>query len=316
MTTAIHCPDDATWHRARANDVTASVIGALLGEHEYETAYGLFLRKTGAVQKYGAENGQMRRGRLMEDVAAQILREERPEWIVMHNAGLHRLYYRDPDARIGATPDAIAELPSGEKVVVQFKSVAAVTYRKKWMVDGVATPPSWIILQTLVERELVGAERCAVAPLVIDDFGNIDMPLIDIPTERSDKIMARVRSAVGDFWRRVAENDPPAPDFTRDGDAIAALYGDDDGGEIDLSGNARIVEIMCARDELKKREADGADAAKQRKVYDAEIIHTLGNAARGRLADGRLIEAKTVRRAGYTVQPSQYRPVKVKEARA
>lgn len=44
-------------------------------------------------------------------------------------------------------------------------------------------------------------------------------------------------------------------------------------------------------------------------------IHILGNAARGRLADGRIIEAKTVNRKPYAVAATSYRAIKVKEAK-
>ncbi|WP_018407898.1 YqaJ viral recombinase family protein [Methylocystis rosea] len=311
----VPCPDDATWRALRSKDITASVAAALLNAHAWETPFGLFAAKSGMIEADSEETAPMKRGRLLEPVAIELLREDQPDWTVIHNAGQNRVYYRDPQARIGATPDALVTDPTRGLGAVQIKSVEASVFRRKWMVDNTGDgpePPVWIAVQAIIEATLIGAQWAAVAPLVVGH--GVDMPLIEVPLHAG--VMTRVRAAVKDFWRRVAENDPYPPDFARDGALIANLFADDDGGEIDLSGNARIVEIMCARDELKKREADGADAAKQRKVYDAEIIHLLGNAARGRLADGRLIEAKTIRRAGYTVQPSQYRAVKVKEARA
>jgi hypothetical protein len=46
-----------------------------------------------------------------------------------------------------------------------------------------------------------------------------------------------------------------------------------------------------------------ADANKDlRKALDAEIINLLGNAARGVMADGQVIEAKTVRRKAFSVE--------------
>ena len=56
------------------------------------------------------------------------------------------------------------------------------------------------------------------------------------------------------------------------------------------------------------------DGAKFVRCYEKgfEILAKLGNATAGRLADGRVVSAKTIRRAGYSVQPSSYRPVKIK----
>jgi hypothetical protein len=70
---------------------------------------------------------------------------------------------------------------------------------------------------------------------------------------------------------------------------------------------------LAEREALKAREKDGNEAEKARKVLDAEIIHALGNASVGRLADGRIITAKTTRRAGYEVKPSSFRSVRIKE---
>lgn len=307
----IPCADDALWRAARARDVTASVAGALLGVHEWETPLSLFHAKLGDATD-GEETEPMRRGRLLEPVAVQVLRERHPQWMIRHNSGPGRVYYRDPLTRMGATPDIIADCPQRGAGVIQIKSVESSVFNRKWKVDGEVEPPTWIAVQAIVEAALTGAQWVAVAPIVVGH--GVDVPEIDIPIHFG--VMAKLRRAVEEFWERIERDEPYPPDYARDGELIADIYADDNGNEIDLSDNARIVEIMCARDELKKREADGADAAKQRKVYDAEIIHLLGNAARGRLADGRLIEAKTIRRAGYTVQPSQYRAIKVKEARA
>jgi len=126
--------------------------------------------------------------------------------------------------------------------------------------------------------------------------------------------MKRIRAEVAEFWRRVEANEPYPVDFARDGAIIAGLFADDDGATIDLSGSARIAEIVAQRELLKAREADGAEAAKARKPIDAEIIYLLGNATRGRLADGRLIEAKTIRRGAYEVKPSSYRTVRIKRS--
>ena len=307
----LHCPDDATWHAARSKDVTASVAAALLGAHEFETRLSLFMAKTGHADLI-EESEPMRRGRLLEPVAVQIIRERHPDWTIRYNNGSDRHYYRDAKARIGATPDIEVRDPERGFGVIQIKSVEGSVYRRKWAnEDREPDPPVWIAVQAMIEATLTGATWAAVAPLVVGH--GIDLPEIDIPLHTG--IMARLRSEVADFWRRVAANDPPDPDFGRDGALIAALYADDDGDMVDLSDNSRAIELVAAREALKSRESDGAAAAKERKTIDAELIHALGNAACGRLADGRIIEAKTIRRDGYTVEPTSYRAVKIKEGK-
>ena len=74
---------------------------------------------------------------------------------------------------------------------------------------------------------------------------------------------------VVDFWRRVAENDPPPADYGRDGALIARFYSDDDGSEVDLSDDDRLAELLAERARLKAIEAQGSAAEKERKPIDA-----------------------------------------------
>jgi hypothetical protein len=122
--------------------------------------------------------------------------------------------------------------------------------------------------------------------------------------------MTKLRGLVADFWRRVEERDPYQADYGKDAAVIAAIYRDDDGGEVDLTGNERIASLLARREQLKAIEAAAAAAKKEREPIDAELIAALGNATRGLVAGG-AFEAKTTRRAGYTVKPGSYRAVKV-----
>ncbi|WP_159728327.1 YqaJ viral recombinase family protein [Methylosinus sp. Ce-a6] len=315
----IQCPDDATWHALRRQDITASVAAALLGaadpedQHAYATPYKLYLLATGAIEPEPIdEEGPVLRGWLMEEPAVRLLRRRNPSWIVRHNAGDARVYYRDPAARIGCTPDAIVNDPQRGIGIVQIKSVEASIFRRKWKNDdGDFEPPLWIAVQAIVEATLVGASWAAVAPIVVGH--GVEMPLIEVPIKAG--IMVRLRAAVAEFWRRVAEKRPYDPDFRRDGELIAQLYDDPDPGVIvDLSSHPRIVEIVAQREALKEREADGKAAEKERKTLDAHIIFTLGNAESGRLPDGRIITTKATRRAGYEVAPTSFRTVRIKRA--
>jgi len=301
--------DRDEWLRWRRDDVTASVAACLFGDgvHPYTTAYDLWARKSGLIDEGGEETPAQRRGNLLEPVALALLAEERPDWKIEPG----RFYYRDIDARIGATPDALATRPDiAELGVVQIKTVGHHAFHRGWKDEfGEVQTPLWIGVQATIEAALVDARWAAVAAMQIGD-GGIDMHVEDVPLHAG--IMEKLRIAVAEFWRRVEAKQPYPPDFRRDAAIIAKIYRDDDGGEIDLSDDARVADLIAARQELSDREAAGAAATKERKAIDAEIIAKLGNAARGRLGDGRVIEARTVRRAGYEVKPASYRAVKVK----
>ena len=225
-------------------------------------------------------------------------------------------FYRDLETGMSCTPDAFVTNPTMDpdnlfQGICQIKSVEPHVFKRAWVPDntgGGPEAPLYVAIQAIQEATLTGASWACVGALVVG-YG-IDLHLIDIDLHAG--IAARIRTEAADFWRRVRERDPYPPDYARDVDAIKTLYADDDGGEIDLSGNEVAAKLLARREALKLCESAGDTAAKERKTIDASIIHMLGNAARGRLADGRVIEAKTIRRAGFVVAPTAFRTVRIK----
>jgi len=305
------------WLQERKGDVTASVAGAILGVHEYVTPYGLYMEKAGlapeqeqvtpVIDEDSITLPPLLRGTLFERAAIDMVRMLRPDWEV---SPANDAYYRMPEARIGATPDAFARRPDIKGLgILQVKTTDGLIFRQKWLdEEGSVQVPLWIAVQALVEARLTGASWACVALLV--GGINTKLHLIDIPLHEG--VWARLVEEVREFWRRIEESDPPAPDYGRDGALIAGLYATDDGTEVDLSSDNRIGEILDQRAGLKATETAGKDAEKRRRELDSEILAKMGAAARARLADGRTITAKTIKRSGYTVQPGSYRTVKVK----
>ncbi len=296
------------WMALRERDVTASVAGAVLGIHPYQTPYGLWALKSGKVEADMEETGAMLRGTMLEPVAIEMLRRLKPTWLIDYPLG-H--YWRHDAVRIGATPDVLVVDPERQGFgVVQVKTAEPMIFNRSWRDPDTREieVPLWIAVQALIEAKLTGASWAAVAVMRVGH--GVDFDVIDIPIHEG--VWARLVDEVRAFWKRVETDNAPDIDFARDGALIAGFYPDDDGSTIDLSGDNRIVAILDERRGLKEAEAAGAEAAKRRRDLDAEILAKLGTATTGRLADGRFVSAKTVRRSGYSVQPSSYRPVKIK----
>jgi predicted phage-related endonuclease len=299
MTVEVITPRDrAAWMRARGQDVTASTVGALFNAHEYMTQYELWALKTGRLPTSVEDSPAMRRGRLLEPVAVQLIRQDMPHWTVTYNAGANT-YYRDPDARLGATPDVIVDTPERGRGVVQIKSVEQSAYRRKWLdADGEPEVPLWIALQATLEAHLVGAQFAMVAPLVIGH--GIDMPLIEVPLVPG--VIDAIRDRTAAFWQMIAEDREPVPDYARDARLLDRLYPwHDDGEEVDLTGDNRIPELLAARQEATeaKRAAEARIAA-----VDAEVKSKMGVATVAHIAGGWKIEWRTRRRAATTTPPS------------
>lgn len=305
MVDIIRPSNRAAWLAARGRDVTASQIGALFGEHEWVTPFSLWGLKTGRIPREEEESPAMQRGRLLEPVAVQLLRERFPGWKIEHNAA-DNVYYRDPKARMGATPDVIATAKDrGGRGVVQIKSVEASVFKRKWLdEEGNVEPPLWIALQASLEAHLTGSRWAAVAPLVVGH--GLDMPLIDIPLVEG--VVDAMRTKVAEFWLMVEEGREPTPDFTRDADAIEAIYHADEEVEVDLTGDNRIMAVLAERAFAK--EAIGK-YGKLTAALDAEIKSKLGNATVAHLPGGKKITWRASNREGFFVGPKVVRVLKV-----
>lgn len=292
------------WLAIRGRDITASVVGALFDAHEYVTRYELWALKSGRLRRSSAETPAMQRGRLLEPVAVQLLRELRPDWTLSHNAA-ENIYWRDPEVRLGATPDVLARAPGRGAGVVQIKSVEAGTFRRKWLDDaGEPEAPLWIALQATLEAHLTGAQWAAVAPLVIGH--GLEMPLIDVPLVEG--VTEAIEERAAEFWRMVEEGRAPEPDFARDGAIIDRLYAHGDGEhEVDLSADNRIPTLLAERHEAlaSRRTADARLAE-----IDAEVKAKMGAAEVAHIGQGRRITWTTQHRSGFHVPPKTVRALR------
>ena len=287
------------WHSLRRGVIGASETGALFGVHDYLSYWTLYQKKRGMLPET-ADDGAMERGRRLEPVALDMLRDRYPEW------GVHapKKHYAEHEFGVGATPDAFATDPVRGGGLLQIKSVAPSAFRQNWRGDSDAVqPPLWIALQAMQEAWLTGARWAAVVALVVDH--EIDLHVIEVPV-RPD-VIEKIKDAALTFWKRVLEGREPEPDYGRDGEAIRKVLREDDGGEIDLSADNEIYGLVAQRATVK---ALVAEYEYEAKAIDAQLLHKLGNAAVGRF-NGGTISAKTIHRAAYQVKASQYRQLRV-----
>lgn len=297
--------DRESWLRMRGRDVTASTSGALFGVHEYQTAYGLWALKSGLIGEDAEETAPMRRGRLLEPVAIEMLREERPTWRVERA----RSYFRDPGPNLGATPDAFVIDPSAAGFgIAQLKTVEPSVFRRKWRSEsGEIEPPLWIAVQAVVEAELTGASWACVVAMVCS-FG-IDLHVVPIPLHPG--LMGELRTRVREFWRMVETKEAPPVDYARDGETLARMYGEDSGTAVDLSGDNMLPEL-AAEDERLASDIKSLEA--RRKELKTELLSKMGDAAVA-LMDGRVVAtARTVHRKEFTARATSYRDVRFKRS--
>lgn len=291
--------DRATWLALRTRDVTASAAAALLGAHPYLSAYALWAEKTGLMPPDGEANEAMERGTELEPVARRWIAKKNPRWKITEPAA----YYRDPAARLGATPDCFAEDPERGLGVLQIKSVEPSAFRRNWRGEsGAIEPPLYAVIQAIVEAHLTGAAWAGVAALVVGH--GIELSIVDVPLHAG--IIERVRSETAAFWRMVESGKAPDPDYGHDGAILAAVYAEADGSEIDLRGDNEIGGLLAERAAIS---ADMSIAKKRADEIKAALLHKFGTASLIRVPGG-VVTAKTVRRKSYTVADTSYRDIR------
>lgn len=292
--------DEAQWLDLRRQNVGASEVAALLGSHPYLSAYGLAGDKSGRIPKQDHDNAAMERGRELEPIAIRKLARMFPRWRLEAPGA----YFADEALRFGATPDLFVIDDQGRRGVIQIKSVEPSVFRKTWHDEaGELSAPLHVALQAIAEAHLTGADWCAAAAIVVG-FG-IDVHIVDVPIVPG--VIARMRQEVREFWDEIANDVTPDPDYGRDGALIAAMLRQDDGTEIDLTGDNELPGLVDKRETARQLQSAAEQSLKE---CNAAILHKLGPAQRARFAGG-LITAKTIHRAAYQAKASSYRQVRV-----
>lgn len=296
------------WLSLRRSTVGASEVASLFSIHPWLTPFALYHAKAGTLPADVEETAPMRRGRHLEKVAIDFLREERPEWAVEANVVPGGRFYRDMEIGISSTPDAfITDDARNGFGACQIKSVEASVFRKTWKTeDGSIEPPLYVAIQAIQDAMLCGASWAIVCPIVVS-YG-IDMPIIEVPLHQG--LIGRIKSEVAAFWRGVREGKPPDVDYERDGRLLEDLF-EGAGSELDLSARNDLPELA---DERERLAAERGAAEKRLKIIKAEMLAALGESGSGRLADGRLITAKRVFRKAYSVAETDYVDLRIRKA--
>lgn len=294
MTIEIIRPADrAAWLACRQKDVTASVAAAVLGAHPYTTPYALWAEKTGRLSPDDEETEAMERGNLMEPVVVAMIRKRFPEWTVIYEND--RAYYRDPDRRIGATPDAfIRRADRAGTGNCQIKSASEDAFKQYWLDpdSGDVVPPTWIAVQAITEAQLTGCAWACVALVVITWRGTFQLHIIDIPIHF--RLWNRLVAKVDEFWATVESGKEPDPDWQRDGDVVLDVYRASTPERRDLTADQHLDSMVA--DYRACKEAAGA-AVSRAEALRPIIIRALGHAEIGETANWE-VSARTSHRNG------------------
>jgi predicted phage-related endonuclease len=251
-------------------DITASTCAAVLGLHERITPLQLWMHHAKIVPfEDGVDTPPMRRGRLMESVALECIKELHPDWDVWPA----RDYVRDPVKRLGATPDAYVRDTFKHLGVVEIKSVEPYVFERTWRDEsGGITPPMAALLQVSLAAHLCQA----MAYIGVLRVGHgVDFDLLEIP--HTPGLIERLEQAAAAFWQSIDKKEPPPPDFLADADLVMRMHAKAEPGKaIDLSADNELADL---RDRYVQAAEKAKSAEEQKKAIKAQLLHKMGDAA-------------------------------------
>lgn len=302
------------WLSLRAEDITASDIGAVCGEGMYSSAAAVYAEKKGLL---GAreQTEAMKKGVWGEAAVFEAIGWERPDWELVRA----KVYLRDPKARLGATPDGAALIPGRDGLaIVQAKVVSKTVFSRIWLDNpeddphnefAPATVPLGYQLQVLTEAHLADAPWPIIAALVTDEW-RWSLRLFDVP--RNAAAEQKIRALVAYFWE--AHLDPgiaPSIDPARDADLVKLLYPADVGTTIDLSRDNAMPGLITRLEEIK---ASMNNLTRERKGIETEIKGKMGPHSCATLSDGRYVTWKLQERAASYSEATSYRVLRTHKA--
>lgn len=270
--------NESDWLEARKGDVTSTEAAGLFGAGSYDnsrTFYELYNIKAGLLTPAAFKGSDRTKwGNRLEAAIALGIAED--HGVIVEP---FKVYMRIPELRMGSSFDfkivGLADGFDGEETVrnmfrdhgvgvMEVKNIDSLQFRRQWIDDGEsieATPQ--IEMQVQHQLEVADLNWSLIAPLV---GGNTPKVVI---RKRDREVGEMICEKVAELWERIAEGNPPEPDFERDADTISKLYVNNNGLEVDLSENGRLI-ALCAEHEAAK--VAKQEAEKRQKAAKAEIL--------------------------------------------
>lgn len=269
---------EAEWLEARKKDITSTEAAGLFDAGAYEnsrTFYELFNIKAGLLTPAPFKNNDRTKwGNRLEAAIAFGIAED--YGLIVEP---FKVYMRIAELRMGSSFDfkivGLADDFTGDEAardmfrehgqgILEIKNVDALQFKRNWIDDGeTIEATAQIEMQVAHQLEVADLEWSLIAPLV---GGNTPKIII---RKRDHEVGEAICAKAAELWQRVAAGNPPEPNYIKDSAVISKLYVNNDGTEIDLSDNTRLIECCT----LYKLAGAEEKAAKEKKdAAKAELI--------------------------------------------
>ncbi len=285
-----------TFHEQRRGGIGGSDVGAILGcEDAFHSELEVALEKTGALApKDISEEPRVWWGTATEEIHARRYALDSGTVVQLHSPDFV-VHPEEPILR--CHPDARSFRANSVRRLVELKWVAA--DQRHTFDDG---PPLAKVLQ--VQHNLgvclaAGVVEDTVADLSVV-FGGCERQTFEVAFD--EEFFTAWRMKAREWWDSVVVQGRLPEPTHRDLDAVKRRFAHESGGSVHLSSefesyDHQLVQLKADRDRIKKCIAE----------IEARFITAIGAASVGVLPNGDAYTLKTIKRAGYTAAPSEYR---------
>lgn len=279
------------WLELRRSGLGGSDMAAVLGLSRYATPLQVYLDKVGPGTPR-EDRDEMRWGRLLEPLILD-------EYARTRGVEVRRnLFVRDAERPwLIGTLDGL----SAEGRVVECKAVGYQTAHE-WGDEGSDFVPTEYLVQVQHYMGLTGAAFADVVAL----FGGQRLRVFTVA--RDEDLLAVLRGRAAEFWARVMDRDPPAPEADDVG-VMRIVYPPRDAA-VELGDDvARLVDAYReAADRIKAAE-------RERDAHKVAILAALAGATRATLPDGRSLRQTVVETKEHVVKASTGVRMSIQEPR-
>lgn len=282
--------DRSAWLEARRKGIGGSDVAAIIGLSEWESPYSIWADKLGYLPPK-EENEAMRQGRDFEDYVARRFCEatgkkvRRVNRILQHSEHYFMLANIDRDV-------------VGENAGLECKTTSVMNLKK--FKNG--EYPENYYCQCMHYMAVTGASKWYLAVLILNKGFHI------FEIERDDEEIAALIAAERAFWTLVENEMPPAVDgldATRR--AIEAVHPTNED-----AAPTPLFEEEDALEEWERLRDQKKVLENSLKGFENHFREALRGSTRGVFRNHEIV-LQTIKRDGYTVKPSEYTQLKVKE---
>lgn len=289
------------WLAQRKHSLGSSDSPAILGKSPWKTALEVYLNKTEEIQDKEPTKVQ-KSGLMLEDYVAARYEEESGHKTYKP---ADQIQYHPSVSYISCSIDRLASDDNGE-YIVELKTTKFKT--AEWDDDlGLGMPEHiWIQVQ---HQLLVSGLQYAVVALVI---GGQDLEVRTVWPDAA--FQAKLLAELAVFWDRVVRRDPPPIDWDHSStpDLVKA--------SLDPSPTAKVfddrVDSQVLVRQFQETKAELSKLSDLKEILYAKVLLLFQGASKLELANGTVLSLIPTKRKGYTVEPTEYIQLRVKEPKS